>query len=89
MPVKIFAFADWYLPGRKGGGAVTALANLVELLGDEFDFYVFTRDRDSQDKHAWVAPRCSIPLISRSVTCGDASGKSRLTWSTLGVSFRG
>ena len=55
---KILFFSDWYLPGRNGGGAVTALANLVELLGDEFDFYVFTRDRDSMDMN----PYAGVPL---------------------------
>ena len=55
---KVLFFADWYLPGRNGGGAVTALANLVELLGDEFAFYVFTRDRDSTD----AKPYAGVPL---------------------------
>lgn len=54
MHLKVLFFADWYLPGRKGGGAVTALANLVELLEDKFDFYVFTRDRDSKDKQPYA-----------------------------------
>lgn len=49
MP-RILIFADWYLPGNKGGGAVSAISNLVELLGDAFEFYVFTRNRDSTEE---------------------------------------
>ncbi len=64
---KVLFFADWYLPGRNGGGAVTALANLVELLGDEFAFYVFTRDRDSTD----AKPYAGVPL-DRWVSVGRA-----------------
>jgi glycosyltransferase involved in cell wall biosynthesis len=64
---KILAFSDWYLPGRNGGGAVTALANQVELLGDEFAFYVFTRDRDLTDRR----PYSGVPR-DRWVTVGRA-----------------
>lgn len=58
MHPKVLFFADWYLPGRNGGGAVTALANLVALLGDEFEFYVITRDRDAAD----AKPYANLPL---------------------------
>jgi glycosyltransferase involved in cell wall biosynthesis len=64
---KILIFSDWYLPGRNGGGAVTALANQVELLGDKFAFYVFTRDRDLTDRR----PYSGVPL-DRWVTVGRA-----------------
>jgi glycosyltransferase involved in cell wall biosynthesis len=49
MPPKIFIVADWYLPGYKAGGLVTAVANLVEFMGDAFDLFVFTRDSDLTD----------------------------------------
>jgi glycosyltransferase involved in cell wall biosynthesis len=49
MPPIILTFSDWYLPGSKGGGAVTALVNLIELLGDDYDFRVVTRNRDLGD----------------------------------------
>jgi glycosyltransferase involved in cell wall biosynthesis len=57
MRPRVVAFSDWYLPGSKGGGAVTALANLIELLGDEYDFYVITRNRDWGD----VRPYQTVP----------------------------
>jgi glycosyltransferase involved in cell wall biosynthesis len=53
MKARILAFADWYLPGCKGGGAVSAISNLIDLLGDEFEFYVFTRNRDNREEHPY------------------------------------
>jgi len=48
MP-RILVFTDWYLPGSKGGGSVSAISNLIDLVGNEFQFYVFTRNRDSTE----------------------------------------
>jgi glycosyltransferase involved in cell wall biosynthesis len=45
-----------YLPGVKAGGPIRSIANLVEGLGDEMDFRVFTCDRDLGDD----APYSSI-----------------------------
>jgi glycosyltransferase involved in cell wall biosynthesis len=50
---RILALADWYLPGSKAGGPVSSIANLIELVGDEFHFHVITRDRDLTDKVAY------------------------------------
>ena len=54
MKPRILAFADWYLPGRKGGGSVAAISNLIELLGDEYQFYVFTRNRDNTENRPYA-----------------------------------
>lgn len=35
-----------YLPGYKGGGPGRSIANLVENLGDEYNFYISCYDRD-------------------------------------------
>lgn len=43
----ILTFSQGYLPGFRHGGPVRTLANLVERLGDEFDFRIITADRDS------------------------------------------
>jgi len=51
---RILVFADWYLPGCKGGGSVSAISNLIELLGDEFHFYVFTRNRDNTEDQPYA-----------------------------------
>lgn len=39
-----------YLPGYKSGGPVRTISNLVEHLGDEFDFRIVTSDRDIHDE---------------------------------------
>jgi glycosyltransferase involved in cell wall biosynthesis len=54
MKPKILVFADWYLPGSKGGGSVSAISNLIALLGDEFQFYVFTRNRDNTENRPYA-----------------------------------
>lgn len=46
---KILVLVDYYLPGFKGGGPIQTVNNLVEVLGDEFDFKVICRDRDLGD----------------------------------------
>jgi glycosyltransferase involved in cell wall biosynthesis len=53
MKPRIIVFADWYLPGSKGGGSVSAISNLIGLLGDEFLFYVFTRNRDNTENQPY------------------------------------
>lgn len=43
---KILLFTDWYYPGYKAGGPIQSCRNLVQLMKGDFDFYVFTSDRD-------------------------------------------
>jgi glycosyltransferase involved in cell wall biosynthesis len=57
MLPKIFIVADWYLPGYKAGGLVTAVANLVEFMGDAFELFVFTRDSDLTDALPYLGIR--------------------------------
>ena len=45
----ILVLADHYLPGVKAGGPIRTLSSLVARLGDEFAFWVLTRDRDFGD----------------------------------------
>lgn len=44
--MKILAVVDYYLPGYKGGGPIVSVSRMVQQLHDQFDFVVFTRDRD-------------------------------------------
>jgi hypothetical protein len=46
---RILVMLAVYLPGYKSGGPVRTIANLVEHLGDEFEFYIITNDRDVLD----------------------------------------
>lgn len=43
---KILVFCDYYLPGYKSGGGMRTIANMIDRLGDSYDFYVVTRDHD-------------------------------------------
>ena len=63
MKPRILVLADWYLPGSETGGSVSAIPNLVELVGDEFRFHVIARDRDITEKsvYAGVQTDCWTP----------------------------
>lgn len=50
---KILLFTDWYEPGFKAGGPIQSCKNIVNTLSDEFDFFIFTSDRDLGDKHPY------------------------------------
>src|SRR5579864_6807365 len=49
-PRRVLMFLDYYLPGFKAGGPVRAVSNMVDLLGEEFEFCLVTRDHDLTDK---------------------------------------
>src|SRR5919197_477019 len=46
----ILAFVDHFLPGFKAGGPIRTLANIIDRLGNEFEFRIVTRDRDWTDR---------------------------------------
>lgn len=56
---KILVLIPAYLPGFKSGGPVRTISNMVDKLGDEFDFRIITMDRDLGDKFVYssVDPR--------------------------------
>lgn len=49
----ILTFVGGYLPGFKAGGPIRSLANMVDQLGNEFDFRVIAPDRDLGDSSAF------------------------------------
>jgi glycosyltransferase involved in cell wall biosynthesis len=49
MATKILTFVGHYLPGHKAGGQLRTIANMVDTLSDEFEFWIVTRDRDLGD----------------------------------------
>lgn len=51
--LRILIFVEYYLPGYKSGGPIQSIANLVERLGEQADFYILTRDRDRGDTTAY------------------------------------
>ena len=46
---NVLAFIDWYKPGYKAGGTITAFSNFVDYLEDDFEFSIITRDTDYCD----------------------------------------
>ncbi|MCA9885256.1 MAG: glycosyl transferase family 1, partial [Anaerolineae bacterium] len=50
MRKRIFLVAGGYPPGYKSGGPVRSIVNMVDWLGDEYDFYIMALDRDTGDK---------------------------------------
>lgn len=81
-PAVILTFSSHYLPGYKGGGPIRSIANMVEQLGDEFQFRVVASDRDLGDS----APYSGVP-VDVWVTVGKAKvfyrSPGRAGWSAL------
>lgn len=50
---RVLIVIDWYLPADKAGGPVRSIAAVVSHLKNEFEFYVFTGDRDLGDATAF------------------------------------
>lgn len=46
---RIAIFLGGYLPAKKYGGPVTSISNLVDNLGDKFEFYIISNDHDLDD----------------------------------------
>jgi glycosyltransferase involved in cell wall biosynthesis len=42
----VLVFLNYYLPGTKFGGPIQSVSNIVDWLGEEFEFKVVTLDRD-------------------------------------------
>jgi glycosyltransferase involved in cell wall biosynthesis len=49
MKKKVLIMAGYYLPSVKGGGPIQSIKNLVENLGDSYEFFIIASDRDLGD----------------------------------------
>jgi glycosyltransferase involved in cell wall biosynthesis len=49
IKIKILVFNQYYSPGYKSGGPIRTIENLVNYLSDQFEFFIFTSDRDALD----------------------------------------
>lgn len=51
-------FVDWFVPGTQAGGPIRSVFSTVKLLGNDFDFKVFTRntDHNSTQPYAGITP---------------------------------
>src|ERR1035437_5118704 len=63
MKPVILTFAHYYVPGFRAGGPIRTISNMVERLGDAFDFRIVTLDRDlgSDVPYPDVQPDTWIP----------------------------
>lgn len=59
----ILTFNRTYVPGYRGGGPIRTIANMVEQLGDHFEFRVVTQDRDAgaHEPYAGIVPETWTP----------------------------
>ncbi|MEM0996675.1 MAG: glycosyltransferase family 4 protein [Bacteroidota bacterium] len=72
---KILVMIDWYLPGFRAGGPIRSVANLVDGLGERFDFSIVTSDTDygalepyaGIEPDTWIerGPDCRVWYCSR------------------------
>ncbi len=79
--MKVLILSGYYLPGYKAGGPIRTLANMVDRLGDEFQFKIVTADRDFEDTKAYPGIKIDgwnrvgkaevfyMPLKKRSLRC--------------------
>lgn len=51
---RILLFTDWYTPGYKAGGPIQSCKNLIAHLGNEFEFFILTSDRDISDNKPYA-----------------------------------
>ena len=61
---RILVLTGYYLPGNAGGGPVRSVSNMIECLGDDFEFRVVTPDRDfrSSEPYPGVKPHHWTPV---------------------------
>jgi glycosyltransferase involved in cell wall biosynthesis len=50
---RCLLFTEYFLPSHQGGGAVQTSKNLIERLGDKYEFCVLTGDRESPSARAY------------------------------------
>ena len=50
----IMIVIPYYYPGYKAGGVLRAVVNLVDWIGDQYDFWILTQDRDLGDSQAYT-----------------------------------
>ena len=50
---RALVFTGFFLPGYKGGGPIRTIANMLQTLGQEIDFFLVTSDRDLGDATAY------------------------------------
>lgn len=74
---------DWYLPGNKAGGPVKSIYSLLNLLQEQYDFFIITRNTDlgSREPYKRTEPNKWIKYKTTNVYyfSGDKLNKESLT----------
>jgi glycosyltransferase involved in cell wall biosynthesis len=52
--LSIAILINHFLPGEKSGGPARTVANILSVLGADYDFHIITRDRDIGDKDPYT-----------------------------------
>ena len=55
--ITILCITNTYLPGYKGGGPIRTIHNMVQWLGNIYDFRIITADRDLDDDEPYPGIR--------------------------------
>lgn len=81
----VLAFVPYYEPAFRAGGPVRTLRNMVDLLGAEVDFRIFTRAHDlgSSDPLPGISPGTWIERDGATVFYGDARHRSARSLATM------
>jgi glycosyltransferase involved in cell wall biosynthesis len=75
-PRDVVVFMHYYLPGYESGGPLRSLANMVELLGGEFNFHIVTCNHDLLDRK---------PYPGVSGDCWVRVGRARVWYMSGGI----
>ncbi len=72
---KILIIMGRYLPGYKDGGPVRSIKNLIDRLGDEYDFHILTVDRDHGDTQSYAV---AYPELKIKIRDWNMVGKAKV-----------
>ncbi len=77
--LRILVCVPHYLPGYKAGGPIQTLKNMIERLGDEFDFSLLTADRDLGDSQPYPdVPIDQWHMLGKARVCYLSPAERRL-----------
>jgi len=83
--VRILTVLEHYLPGTKSGGPLRSIGDLVDCLGDTFQFDILTRDRDIGDRGPYprVDPGAWYPVGKARVRYLGPAERTLRGWRTV------
>ncbi|MFT3748929.1 MAG: glycosyltransferase family 4 protein [Agriterribacter sp.] len=87
MKEKIFVFVDWYEPGFRGGGPIRSCVNFAENLKNDFEIFIFTRDRDLGMDKAYDHIQTDTWLQKDGINIFYGS-PTQLTWSNIAFQLK-